>query len=333
MPALISHHLFGEQAVRGLPAGTVSSEEELLSFLIGNQGPDPLFFRWRAPVARCVESVGIAQSLHSVHPSRTLETLRDATRFLSDDDRRVGRAFALGFLAHYQLDRTTHPLIYAQEYRIIDLGDGLDDAEGPVHAVVEGDLDSALLWRMRHASVRDCPPAGCLVHTARISQSAGALMSQAVLASTHRRVGPAWFGKCLDDMRAFYLRSEPEGAPLSIALGTLERRMRPHAQTQAMSHRVVDTDACPWANDEHESWTNPFTGEASTSSFQDLYDEALAEWPDMAGRFLAGDDIDEVTGHVDFSGRDLGPSERSFEGAIELSRPWRRFRREPSSQE
>ncbi|MCH3942930.1 MAG: zinc dependent phospholipase C family protein [Atopobiaceae bacterium] len=333
MPALINHHLFGEQAVRDVPAGLVSSEEELIAFLIGNQGPDPLFFRWRAPLSRCAESVGVAQALHNAHPTRTLESLRDATRFLSDDDRRLGMAFALGFLAHYQLDRTTHPLVYAQEYRIIDMADGLDDAEGPVHAIVEGDLDSAMLWRMRHASVRDSSPAGCLVHTARISQAAGALVSQAVLASAHKRMGPAWFGGCLDDMRAFYLRCEPAGRPLSVALGAVERRFRPHAQTQAMSHPVVETDACPWANDGHEAWTDPFTGVESTASFQDLFDEALAGWPDMARSFSAGDEVAGITGHVDFSGRDLGPSERSVEGTIELARPWRRLRPEPSSQE
>ena len=45
MPALITHHLFGEDVLPELPAGLVEGEEEVLAFLLGNQGPDPLFAR------------------------------------------------------------------------------------------------------------------------------------------------------------------------------------------------------------------------------------------------------------------------------------------------
>ena len=43
MPAIITHHIFGEDVLRTLPAGMVEGEEEVLAFLLGNQGPDPLF--------------------------------------------------------------------------------------------------------------------------------------------------------------------------------------------------------------------------------------------------------------------------------------------------
>ena len=48
MPALITHHLFGEEAARLLPKDLLACEEEMVAFLLGNQGPDPLFFRFRA---------------------------------------------------------------------------------------------------------------------------------------------------------------------------------------------------------------------------------------------------------------------------------------------
>ena len=46
MPAIITHHIFGEDIAPGLPAGLLAGEEELLAFLLGNQGPDPLFVRF-----------------------------------------------------------------------------------------------------------------------------------------------------------------------------------------------------------------------------------------------------------------------------------------------
>ena len=47
MPSLITHHIFGEDAAQRLPEGLVDGEEELLAFLLGNEGPDPFFVRFR----------------------------------------------------------------------------------------------------------------------------------------------------------------------------------------------------------------------------------------------------------------------------------------------
>ena len=49
MPALITHHLFGEESIDRLPAGIIGTDEERTAFLIANQGPDPYFFRVRTP--------------------------------------------------------------------------------------------------------------------------------------------------------------------------------------------------------------------------------------------------------------------------------------------
>ena len=46
MPAIITHHVFGEEAVTALPEGLIDGQEELLAFLLGNQGPDPFFARF-----------------------------------------------------------------------------------------------------------------------------------------------------------------------------------------------------------------------------------------------------------------------------------------------
>ena len=46
MPALITHHLFGEKSAALLPEGIIRNQEELLAFILGNQGPDPFFTRF-----------------------------------------------------------------------------------------------------------------------------------------------------------------------------------------------------------------------------------------------------------------------------------------------
>ena len=57
MPAIITHRLFGERAQKELPEGLIDGEEQLLAFLLGNQGPDPFFFRFS----------GIPRKLHASH--------------------------------------------------------------------------------------------------------------------------------------------------------------------------------------------------------------------------------------------------------------------------
>ena len=115
MPAIITHHIFGEDVLRTLPAGMVEGEEEVLAFLLGNQGPDPLFARFStAPsVAMRCRRLG-----HAMHDGRVVEAafaMRDGVSHLPVADERVGRAFALGALGHYALDRTAHPFVFAQQ--------------------------------------------------------------------------------------------------------------------------------------------------------------------------------------------------------------------------
>ena len=68
MPALITHHLFGEESIDRLPAGIVTTPEERTAFLLANQGPDPFFFRVRTPnLSSCMQ---LAHRMHSAYVTR-----------------------------------------------------------------------------------------------------------------------------------------------------------------------------------------------------------------------------------------------------------------------
>ena len=170
MPALITHHLFGERSATLLPDGVISDEEQLLAFLLGNQGPDPFFFRVAGWPDHVRASQQLANRMHEERMTGAFLALREGVRHLPAHDAGIGRAFALGILSHYQLDRTAHPFVYAQEYALIDANPELSDASSEVHAVIESDLDSWMLWRLRRATVHDCPPASELARTERIDE-------------------------------------------------------------------------------------------------------------------------------------------------------------------
>ena len=91
------------------------------------------------------------------------------------------------------------------------------------------------------------------------------------------------------------------------AIGNVERLVRSHSFYQSMSHRAVEVPTSVFDNADHDSWTNPFTGDVRTTSFWDLFNHAQ----DVAKDAIAAFDAEgfglaaahKLTGDLDFSGR------------------------------
>ena len=131
MPAIITHHIFGEDVLRTLPAGMVKGEEEVLAFLLGNQGPDPLFARFSTAPSVAVRCRRLGHAMHNGRVVEAAFAMRDGVSHLPVADERVGRAFALGALGHYALDRTAHPFVFAQQEALAAAEPSLAGASTP----------------------------------------------------------------------------------------------------------------------------------------------------------------------------------------------------------
>lgn len=308
MPAIITHHLFGERACRALPEGLVSGEEELLAFLLGTQGPDPLFFRFRAAPRQLAAAHELGSRMHDGRVRRAFEALRDGVGRLPEADARLGRAFALGLLSHYALDRAAHPYVYAEQDALIEANPELAGAGSEVHAVIESDLDVWLLWRERASTVLECPPARELARTERIVRVAGVLMSHVALAAFGIELGAGAYGGAVADMELVYRLIEPAGSGRARTIGGLERLAREHSLLEALAHPVRRDDGCAAANLEHRAWRDPFTGTTSHDSFDERLDLALGEWGQLAEAFVrGGDGLARAVAGRNYSGdRDAG---------------------------
>lgn len=289
MPALITHHLFGENAVTLLPDGVVAGQESLIAFLLGCQGPDPFFARFCTLPEHAADCHELAWAMHATHMTRALLALREGVSHVWEEDKEVARSFALGMLCHYVLDRTCHPFIYAQQYALVAAGSGLEGAGTDVHAVIESDLDSWVLWEERRETVREFRSESVLCSTERVDRVAGALLSQVALQVFGIEVGPEQYAGSVRDYRFAYRAVEPYGSAKLRVFGSIERLFRPHSHLEAMSHRALSSDACPAANLERRTWHDPSTGKASTESFADLYHDALHAWPGFAEALVRGD--------------------------------------------
>lgn len=289
MPALITHHLFGENAATLLPEGILSGQEELLAFLLGNQGPDPFFARWRTTPVKGAVCHSLAHQMHQCRAVPALVALRDGVSHLVEEDKTIGRAFMLGLTAHYVLDSRAHPFVFAQQFALCSAGVGLENASSEVHAVIESDLDSWMLWEERHVTVRDSPAAADLAHTERIAKVGGALFSQVATQVYGMFLDPAEYGKAVRDYRLLYKALDPAGCASMRLLATLERTVRPHSQLAAMAHHPTTSDDCAAANLAHRIWTDPATGNKRTESFADIFWDTLGVWPTIAETVVRGD--------------------------------------------
>lgn len=310
MPAIITHHLFGEEAAGAIPEGIVGGEEELLAFLLGNQGPDPYFSRFRDLPQACGACHQLAHRMHEENPYPTLAALREGVSHLREDDKGVGRAFALGFLGHYVLDSYTHPFVYAQEDALIAANPELRDAHSETHAVIESDIDSWMLWSTRHTTVVEQPAVNALAATPRIGLVAGALLSQVAYQGFGLQVSPEQYEGAVADYRFLYRHLDPaeERRPLATLVVGAERLFRDHSQIRAMAHFAQVDEECPTLNLDRHHWVDPSTGEISHESFPDLFYEALEVWRRSAEAVVRGDfaTLREATGNRNFNGVALG---------------------------
>lgn len=304
MPAIITHHIFGEEAARTLPEGMIEGEEELLAFLLGNQGPDPLFARFCTRPSRAAQTRRLAHRMHDEHCVDALMAFRDGVGHLPVSDERVGRAFALGLLGHFQLDRTAHPFVFAQQEALAASAPELAGAQTELHAVIESDLDTWILWQKRRMTVLERPAASCLARTERIDRVAGALYSQVAFSVFGVGMGAEEYGGCVADYELEYRLLDPAGTPHMRLAGAAERLVREHSFAQAMSHRVQRSEDCPAANLERRPWQDPADGRVRKESFSDLFDAALTGYPELAEAFARGNEarVREMAQGLNYNG-------------------------------
>ena len=287
MPAIIAHHLFGEEAYASLAPLVGETAESRNAFLLGNQGPDPLFCLKALPSSANYRAVGTA--MHAERPGALLATFH--RHFVERADGSLPlKAYACGFLCHYLLDSIAHPLVYAQQFAVCNEGiTGLAPARSgrEVHALIETDLDEYLLMQKRGETVGTFVP-----HRETLRCSADALCA---VSAAMAPVAQAVYGLDLPS-RAFEASVRMYRAAqtaLDSKRDGLRRRIdyahmltgAAYLHVQALTHTGVPRDTA-FANNDRVPWPHPFTpGETVSASFDELYEDALFQARDLVPRF------------------------------------------------
>ena len=310
MPAIITHDLFGEAVYEGDAYFIGIDPEQRFAFLLGNQGPDPLFYARANPSIS--EFALLGSIMHSRDTDKILMAFHDALDTLTPDEKPVGRAYLLGFLCHYLLDSTVHPLVYANQYALCDAGvEGLTRKNGnEIHAVIESEFDEVMLFKRTVKTVATFKPYKEILQANDETLTIiGKLYSYMAVMVFQRSMQIDVFRKSVKAFRlvqnVFYSRT---GMKRSL-LARVEELARPYSFYRSMSHRALEATECEFDNHEGNVWVNPFTKQESTASLDQLFDQAKAR----VGAAFALFDTDEftseaahvITGGLNFSGNHL----------------------------
>lgn len=312
MPAMLTHDFFGQDAYGSvLEAISLYTPDERDAFLLGNQGPDPLFYLMLTPPMKEFEKLG--SDMHHVPPTDLFLKFRKAVDDLPEADKPIGKAYLAGFTCHYLLDRAIHPLVFFWERGICTAGvEGLDSSDaGIVHAEIERDLDEMVLYTKRHETIESYRP---YEQVLRGRDDVLRVIGDVYLASvvgplaedepTANRVFPLAVRCFRVAQRMFF---SPHGSKAS-SLAAIEKPLlkKRYSLVRAMSHRVRAEETSDFDNRDHGTWRNPFTGEQTNDSFWDIYNRTLDEVAPTVSLVLS-DGFDEssaygMTHGLNFSG-------------------------------
>lgn len=315
MPAILTHDFFGKSVFDDVSKLLgFATEDERCAFLLGNQGPDPLFYLCIDPLMHKWEPLGNA--MHSARPSRLLVAMHEAAERLEGADRMAARAYVAGFACHYLLDRSVHPLVYHWQYGLTKAGvAGLGpESEQVVHAEVERDLDEAVLWGAEHKTIREYRPYEEVLRASNGALSAvDKVYFYVTLWAYGRAVDPRTFSTAVHEFRLVQHVFYSSHGAKTKAISAIERAARGggHSLVGAMAHRVRAEASSDFDNRGHGVWENPFTHEETTASFEDLFEAARACVLPALDAMFSGEfgisEAAELTGGLNFEGEPVDP--------------------------
>lgn len=277
MPAIITHDTFGQDLYKEMYGFIGGSRDEYEAFLIGNQGPDPLFYSVLVPRLR--KFIHLGSIMHDEKPNETLLAFKSSLSVLDEREKAVGRAYLLGFACHYVLDSNMHPLVYFHQFQLCDAGienfDRSDEHE--VHAAIESEFDEMVLFTKRGKTIADFSPSSEVLRGSDFVLETISKMYQYVALVVFGITLPEnMFKSCLKSFRRTEALFCSRSGLKRELIGRVEEIFRPYSFYRSMSPRAIEITESLFDNHEHTAWANPFTNIVSRESFWDIYHNALS---------------------------------------------------------
>lgn len=282
MADFVSHHLFGERALRVFPAPVQQLvQRHPASFRWGCQGPDPLFYR---KVLRGSPWHKLGNRMHSEQTDPLFAALARGVHDLTGEAQQAAAAYFYGFLCHYALDSEIHPYVYCRQEQIRAADAKL--SASAVHCQIESDIDYLLYERVCQAPVTEFDPA----EHYRLPPDEQAVLSvllHAVLRRVYGETVPVReLRRAFDQMLSWECLLYGEHRALYRGAQRVERVLGRGALLTG--HMKVERPAWDALNEQRTPWHNLWTPEETrTESVPELFALARVSVAALAGVYAA----------------------------------------------
>lgn len=310
MPAIITHDFFGRDLIESGAVPMGPSQAERQAFLLGNQGPDPLFYSV-VGAGRMKDFTKLGSTMHHEKTVELLMAFKKALGEFQGADLPIARAYTLGFLCHYSLDVSMHPFVYFWQYALCDAGvEGLTRKDGhEVHAAIESELDEMVLYSKQGLTVKEFAPQEEILKSSDYALSQISRLYDLVVQDVWGlQIPEEMFTACVKRFRVVAGVFHSRSGTKRQALGRFEELIRPYSFMRAMSHRALPLEDSGFANSARGTWIEPSTGLQRTDSFWDIFNAAQEFAAEVMASFVEDD--------FDVSQAETLVANRNFDGEV-----------------
>jgi hypothetical protein len=268
MPSILTHHYFANTFIERHQKRWPFIKKLSPLVWLGSQGPDPFFFYGRAPFKSRLAKTSMNQfgsSLHNQPPHQSIWPLIKHGWLGSKADD-VSKAYVLGAITHYVLDRTCHPYVF---YRTgFDEQGSLTDHYNADHAKLEVEIDLALIHHLRLSSTTYQPKLTLKVDPVSLQS-----VSQLYFQAFPKQVSHEAFQQAVEDMKATY-KFLYHGFWLNRLLVIIIAGKRSLPFSLIHPHKINPERSKLVLNLYHKSWRHPVSGVGSKESFLNLIENS-----------------------------------------------------------
>ena len=280
MPGFTTHYLFGVDAFHSIANQNIRENlrRNHSAFTLGLQGPD-LFFYYLPSYLMHHENIGALA--HRKDTGLFFSNLLESRNLFLRKKHSLGiaDAYISGFIGHYTLDCAIHPYVYAFT--------GYTPQNPPSniqyfgqHAYFETEIDNELLRLKKHMYPSQFHQ-NATIHLSPLQRKVIVQMlvyayrntSPDILASEVLLGGAPFWMK-----RGTQLLNDPSGQKKVLAR-LIEKIFlgKPFLSPMVASdhYRFIQDPL----NRTHRTWVHPWTGQAASASFRELYRKALHHYP------------------------------------------------------
>ena len=311
MPSILTHQHFANFFIQKNQHRWPILEKHAPLVWLGSQGPDPFFFYGRAPFKTRLAKASMNQFgsvLHNQSPHQSIWPLiKHGWLGPKADD--VTKAYVLGALTHYVLDRTCHPYVF---YRSgFDEQGSLTDHYNADHAKLEVEIDIALMVHLRLSSTIYQPKITLSVDPVSLQ-----MVSQLYFQAFPKQVNHEAFQQAAEDMKATY-KFLFHGSWLNRLLVILIAGKRSLPFSLIHPQKIHPDRAKIVLNLQHKTWKHPVTGVVSKDSVINLMEKS-EQLMDKVSQALHQNKVNESwlktwCEDVDYDGKKFGTTMRYFQ--------------------